>query len=361
MSESNVSFPAVSADFIIDLYHRYIRDPQSVDRGWKPYFDDLYGRPADEVPAVEPGLEAAVTRLVEDLSAARPFHRQARSPRIMGAAGAGRSCSGGARYRDGFARRCPRSGRCPQPRSLHRSRGRRAPVRDLLRHHRLRLRAGGGSGRTPLALFGCWAGGLAPHFIPVDQETGVAAEPFNLLEPDQAACAIIGSPLSEYAVLGFEYGLSLDSPKNLVVWEAQFGDFANVAQVIIDQFVAGGQDKWLDRSGLVLVLPHGLEGQGPDHSSGRIERFLQLCANDNLTVANCTTPANFFHLLRRQARASERRPLVVFTPKSLLRHKHAVSDLKDFALGTMFVPVIGAACGRTRRAPRRVVQRQDLL
>lgn len=191
------------------------------------------------------------------------------------------------------------------------------------------------------------------HFILVDQETGVAAEPFNLLGPDQAACAIIGSPLSEYAVLGFEYGLSVDSPKSLVVWEAQFGDFANVAQVIIDQFVASGQDKWLDRSGLVLLLPHGLEGQGPDHSSGRIERFLQLCANDNLTVANCTTPANFFHLLRRQARAPGRRPLVVFTPKSLLRHKHAVSDLKDFALGTTFVPVIGAA--RDGRAVRRVV------
>jgi 2-oxoglutarate dehydrogenase E1 component len=188
------------------------------------------------------------------------------------------------------------------------------------------------------------------HFILVDQETGIAAEPFNLLGPEQAPCAVIGSPLSEYSVLGFEYGLSLDSPRRLVVWEAQFGDFANVAQVIIDQFIASGEDKWLDRSGLVLLLPHGLEGQGPDHSSGRIERFLQLCAGDNMRVANCTTPANFFHLLRRQAHKPDRRPLIVFTPKSLLRHKHAVSDLKDFALGTAFAPVIGAAAdGRTTR------------
>jgi 2-oxoglutarate dehydrogenase E1 component len=191
------------------------------------------------------------------------------------------------------------------------------------------------------------------HFILVDQETGVAAEPFNLLGAGQAHCDIIGSPLSEYSVLGFEYGLSLDSPERLVIWEAQFGDFANVAQVIIDQFVASGQAKWLDRSGLVLLLPHGLEGQGPDHSSGRIERFLQLCAGDNLTLANCTTPANYFHLLRRQARAPERRPLVVFTPKSLLRHKHAVSDLSDFAAGTAFAPVIGAP--PDTRAVRRVI------
>jgi 2-oxoglutarate dehydrogenase E1 component len=185
------------------------------------------------------------------------------------------------------------------------------------------------------------------HFILADQETGAVVESLNLVSKAQARCEIISSPLSEYAVLAYEYGYSLQAPDSLVVWEAQFGDFANVAQVIIDQFLASGEDKWLDRSRLVLLLPHGLEGQGPDHSSGRIERFLQLCAGDNMSVANCSTPANFFHLLRRQALSEKSRPLVVFTPKSLLRHKHAVSALSEFELGTAFKSVIGPPAGQT--------------
>ena len=179
------------------------------------------------------------------------------------------------------------------------------------------------------------------HFVLVDQECGALYEPLNRLQPEQARCAIIGSPLIEYATLGFEYGYSLDAPESLVVWEAQFGDFANVTQVIIDQFIASGEDKWLDASGLTLLLPHGLEGQGPDHSSARIERFLQLCARGNMRIAHCTTPANFFHLLRSQAKARPRRPLIVFTPKSLLRHKQVVSRAEDFLLTSSFRPVIG--------------------
>jgi 2-oxoglutarate dehydrogenase E1 component len=191
------------------------------------------------------------------------------------------------------------------------------------------------------------------HFVLVDQNTGATVEPFNRIQAAQGRCEIIGSPLSEYAVLGFEYGYSMDARNSLVVWEAQFGDFANVAQVIIDQFIASGEDKWLDSSGLALMLPHGLEGQGPDHSSGRIERFLQMCASDNMTVANCSTPANLFHLLRRQARARPRKPLVVFTPKSLLRNRLAVSRLEDFGPGSGFLPVIGADAPTS--AVRRVI------
>lgn len=178
------------------------------------------------------------------------------------------------------------------------------------------------------------------HFVLIDQDTGATCEPLNMVQKGQARCEIIGSPLAEYAILGFEYGYSLDANEGLAVWEAQFGDFANVAQVVIDQFIASANDKWLEPSGLTLLLPHGLEGQGPDHSSGRIERFLQLCAGNNLRLANCTTPANFFHLLRLQAKERPRRPLVVFTPKSLLRDKRVVSRLDDFVIGTAFKPVI---------------------
>lgn len=181
------------------------------------------------------------------------------------------------------------------------------------------------------------------HFVLVDQASGEVWRPFARHGQDQGRCDIIGSPLAEYAVLAFEYGYSMDSVDGFTMWEAQFGDFANVAQVVFDQFISSGEAKWLDTSGLTVMLPHGLEGQGPDHSSGRIERFLQMCADNNMTVANCSTPANLFHLLRRQASRKPRKPLLVFTTKSLLRHRAAVSDLSAFGPGTHFLPVIDAA------------------
>jgi 2-oxoglutarate dehydrogenase E1 component len=174
------------------------------------------------------------------------------------------------------------------------------------------------------------------HSVLIDQEDEHRYTPFNHLRDGQARFEVINSMLSEEAVLGFEYGYSLAEPSALTVWEAQFGDFANGAQVVIDQFVSSGERKWLRMSGLVLLLPHGYEGQGPEHSSARLERYLQMCAEDNMQVANCTTPANFFHILRRQLKRDIRKPLVLMTPKSLLRHKRAVSRLEDMGPNTTF-------------------------
>jgi 2-oxoglutarate dehydrogenase E1 component len=175
------------------------------------------------------------------------------------------------------------------------------------------------------------------HAVLVDQEVDRRYTPLNHLEKNQKVkIEIINSMLSEEAVLGFEYGYSLAEPSALVLWEAQFGDFANGAQVVFDQFISSAERKWLRMSGIVLLLPHGYEGQGPEHSSARPERFLQMCAEDNMQVANCTTPANYFHILRRQLKRDFRKPLILMTPKSLLRHKRAVSNLEEFAVGSSF-------------------------
>ena len=164
--------------------------------------------------------------------------------------------------------------------------------------------------------------------------------PLNHITEGQAQYEVIDSMLSEYAVLGFEYGYSLSEPNTLVAWEAQFGDFANGAQIMFDQFISSGESKWLRMSGLVVLLPHGFEGQGPEHSSARLERFLQMCGQDNWIVANCSTPANYFHILRRQLHRSFRKPLILVTPKSLLRHKLCVSDRSHFTDGSSFHRVL---------------------
>jgi multifunctional 2-oxoglutarate metabolism enzyme len=168
------------------------------------------------------------------------------------------------------------------------------------------------------------------HSVLIDRETAREYTPLAHLSEDQAKFFVYDSLLSEYAAVGFEYGYSVANQQALVAWEAQFGDFVDGAQMVIDEFISSGEAKWGQRSGVVMLLPHGLEGQGPDHSSGRIERFLQLCAENNMTVANCSTPGNYFHLLRRQALSDVHRPLIVFTPKSLLRAKAAVSPVEDF-------------------------------
>ncbi len=174
----------------------------------------------------------------------------------------------------------------------------------------------------------------------VNQETEERYYPLNNIRKGQAQYEVIDSMLSEYAVLGFEYGYTLAEPNALVMWEAQFGDFANGAQIMFDQFISSGESKWLRMSGLVCLLPHGFEGQGPEHSSARLERFLQMCGGDNWIVANCTTPANYFHILRRQLHRTYRKPLILMTPKSLLRHKLAVSRADEFITGSSFHRVL---------------------
>lgn len=200
----------------------------------------------------------------------------------------------------------------------------------LLEGHRVRL-----SGED------CQRGTFSQrHATWTDQVNQSLFTPLNHVQEGQARIEIWNSFLSEYGVLGFEYGYSVRNPNTLVLWEAQFGDFANCAQVIIDQFIASGETKWLRMSGLVMLLPHGYEGQGPEHSSARLERYLQLCAEDNMFVCNITTPANYFHALRRQLKLDYRKPLILMEPKSLLRHKLAVSSLAEFGKGTRFQPVL---------------------
>ncbi|MEM6739930.1 MAG: 2-oxoglutarate dehydrogenase E1 component, partial [Pseudomonadota bacterium] len=174
----------------------------------------------------------------------------------------------------------------------------------------------------------------------INQETEERHYPLNHIREGQARYEVIDSMLSEYAVLGFEYGYSLAEPNALTLWEAQFGDFANGAQIMFDQFISSGESKWLRMSGLVCLLPHGYEGQGPEHSSARLERFLTMCGGDNWIVANCTTPANYFHILRRQLHRTFRKPLIMMTPKSLLRHKLCVSQSSDFTTGSSFHRVL---------------------
>ena len=196
---------------------------------------------------------------------------------------------------------------------------------------------------TPVRLSGedCQRGTFSQrHSVLNDQESGNRYVPLNNIHFGQAPFEVIDSPLSEFGVLGYEYGYSVSEPHALVLWEAQFGDFANGAQVIIDQFISSGESKWLRMSGLVLLLPHGYEGQGPEHSSARLERYLQLCGEDNIQVANCTNPANYFHILRRQIRREFRKPLILMTPKSLLRHKRCVSSIEEFGPRSTFHRVL---------------------
>jgi 2-oxoglutarate dehydrogenase E1 component len=179
------------------------------------------------------------------------------------------------------------------------------------------------------------------HAVLVDRHTGADYTPLKQLESGAAKFFVHDSLLSEFAAMGFEYGYSLARPDALVCWEAQFGDFFNGGQTIVDEFISSGEQKWGQRSGVVLLLPHGYDGQGPDHSSARIERFLTLCAEDNMTVAMPTTPGNYFHLLRWQGRSGRHKPLIVFTPKSMLRLKAATSAVTEFTSGS-FRPLIGS-------------------
>jgi 2-oxoglutarate dehydrogenase E1 component len=193
------------------------------------------------------------------------------------------------------------------------------------------------SERFPVRLSGqdCGRGTFSHrHSVLVDVKTGEGNTPLNNLEKNQANFSVYDSMLSEAGILGFEYGYSMAHPMGLVIWEAQFGDFANNAQSVIDLYITSGETKWQRLSGLVLLLPHGWEGLGPEHSSARLERFLQLCAEDNIQVCNLTTPAQYFHRLRRQVKSDLRKPLIIMAPKSLLRHPMAVSDLADLVSGS---------------------------
>ena len=183
------------------------------------------------------------------------------------------------------------------------------------------------------------------HAVLYDQKTDLRYVPLDHIRDGQAPFVILDSMLSENAVLGFEFGMSLANPHQLVIWEAQFGDFANGAQIVIDQFIASSESKWQRMSGLVLLLPHGYEGQGPEHSSARLERFLQLSAEQNMQVCNLSTPAQYFHALRRQMHRNFRKPLVIMSPKSLLRHKAAVSSLRDLTDGTFQTVIDDVAVG----------------
>ncbi len=207
---------------------------------------------------------------------------------------------------------------------------------------------------TPVRLSGqdCERGTFSHrHAVLHDMESDVTYEPLRNISPHQAQFCVYNSLLSEVAVLGFDYGYSLDYPSMLCMWEAQFGDFANGAQVVIDQFISSGESKWQRTSGIVLLLPHGYEGQGPEHSSARLERFLQLCAEDNIQVANITTPANFFHALRRQMKRDFQKPLVVMSPKSLLRHPACTSRIEEFTGGGFQEIIDDPGFGGTTRAP----------
>ena len=174
----------------------------------------------------------------------------------------------------------------------------------------------------------------------IDQKTEEKYTPLNKLDPDQEYYQVLNSHLSEEAVLGFEYGFSTAAPHALTIWEAQFGDFANGAQVMVDQFISSAEQKWLRMSGLVMLLPHGYEGQGPEHSSARLERYLQMCAEDNMQVTNISTPANYFHALRRQVKRNFRKPLINMSPKSLLRHKLCVSTFEEMGPKSEFHRVL---------------------
>jgi 2-oxoglutarate dehydrogenase E1 component len=193
------------------------------------------------------------------------------------------------------------------------------------------------------------------HSVLIDQSTEARYIPLNHIRPGQALYEVHDSPLSEAAVLGFEYGYSLAEPKSLVLWEGQFGDFVNGAQVLIDQFICSSESKWLRMSGVVMLLPHGYEGAGPEHSSARPERFLAACAEDNIQVVNCSTPANYFHALRRQLKRSFRKPLIVLTPKSLLRLKACQSDLTDFGPDSSFHRVLADPVKLDPKKVKRVV------